>query len=93
MPEFEIKFVVTRQQALEAHKAESAAYKEHVKEADSAAKMVEAASNREADAKIKAGQKALTAEEAASKAAEELTRRQNAAKVKAIADSMDAARC
>ena len=92
MPEFEIKFVVTRQQALEAHKAESAAYKEHVKEADSAAKMVEAASNREADAKIKAGQKALTAEEAASKAAEELTRRQNAAKVKAIADSMDADR-
>ena len=50
MPEFSVDFVVTREAAKAAHAAEAKAYKDHVKDADKAAKAGESGATREGEA-------------------------------------------
>jgi hypothetical protein len=90
MPDFSVNFVVTRAESKAAHEAEDKAYKDHVKNADKAAKSVEASATREVSARKKAAAEILTAEQVAAAAKVELIKRTNAAQVKAAADAADA---
>jgi len=85
---FEVNFVVNRDEAAAAHAAEAAAYRQHVADADKAAKAIVADLQAEARARKQGTTQALTDDQVATRARVELIKRENDSRVKAAAEAI-----